>query len=127
MTIRTVSVQRFSVTSHKPFSDVVAAFEAAISHPDMSELHRQISGADSYAEVERAVSKATRGAELIEFMRLDLGKILRKKRATAPHSLRFIVGNPVIMSQMVERVADAGSYAPVTILIDERSDGVPRS
>jgi hypothetical protein len=28
------------------------------------------------------------------------------------------------MKQMVEHVPDAGSYAPVTILIDERPDGV---
>ncbi len=28
------------------------------------------------------------------------------------------------MSSMVQHVPDAGSYAPVTILIDERSDGV---
>jgi hypothetical protein len=28
------------------------------------------------------------------------------------------------MKQMAERVPDAGSYAPVTILVDERADGV---
>lgn len=35
-----------------------------------------------------------------------------------------MAGNPLIMKQMVEHVPDAGWYAPVTILIDERSDGV---
>jgi hypothetical protein len=39
-------------------------------------------------------------------------------------SLRLVVGNPVIMKQMVKFVPDAGSYAPGTILVDERSDGV---
>jgi hypothetical protein len=28
------------------------------------------------------------------------------------------------MKQMIEHAPDAGSYAPVTILIDERADGV---
>jgi hypothetical protein len=28
------------------------------------------------------------------------------------------------MKQMLEHVPDAGSYAPVTILVDERADGV---
>jgi hypothetical protein len=28
------------------------------------------------------------------------------------------------MKEMAKRVPDAGSYAPVTILVDERSDGV---
>ena len=34
------------------------------------------------------------------------------------------VGNPLIMKEMAKNIPDAGSYAPVTILIDERSDGV---
>jgi uncharacterized protein (DUF302 family) len=56
---------------------------------------------------------------------MDLGEVLRKRNgAAASQSLRVVVGNPVIMSQMVQHVPDAGSYAPVTILIDERPDGV---
>jgi uncharacterized protein (DUF302 family) len=61
----------------------------------------------------------------MEFTRFDLGEILRKEKGSdAPNSLRLVVGNPLIMEQMVEHVPDAGSYAPVTILIDERLDGV---
>jgi hypothetical protein len=37
---------------------------------------------------------------------------------------RLIMGNPLIMQQMARHVPDAGSYAPVTVLVDERSDGV---
>jgi uncharacterized protein (DUF302 family) len=36
----------------------------------------------------------------------------------------LVIGNPLIMRQMVQHVPDAGSYAPVTILVDERLDGV---
>jgi len=60
----------------------------------------------------------------MEVARFDLGEILRKERAAAPRSLRLVAGNPLIMKQMVEHVPDASSYAPVTILIDERPDGV---
>jgi uncharacterized protein (DUF302 family) len=61
----------------------------------------------------------------MEFMRLDLGDVLRKRNgAAARQSMRLLVGNPVTMSSMVQHVPDAGSYAPVTILIDERADGV---
>ena len=38
--------------------------------------------------------------------------------------MRFLIGNPLIMKEMVKHVPDAGSYAPITILVDERSDGV---
>ena len=61
---------------------------------------------------------------LMEFTRFDLGEILRQEHGTtAPRSLRLVAGNPLIMKQMVEHLPDAGSYAPVTILIDERPDG----
>jgi hypothetical protein len=38
--------------------------------------------------------------------------------------VRLVIGNPLIMKEMAKRVPDAGSYAPVTVLIDERPDGV---
>jgi hypothetical protein len=40
--------------------------------------------------------------------------------------VRLIVGNPVTMGQMTRHVADAGSYAPVTILIQQIPDGGTR-
>jgi uncharacterized protein (DUF302 family) len=39
-------------------------------------------------------------------------------------SLRLVIGNPVVMKEMAKHVPDAASYAPVTILIDARADGV---
>jgi uncharacterized protein (DUF302 family) len=38
--------------------------------------------------------------------------------------MRFLIGNPLVMKKMVEHVPDAGSYAPTTVLVDERADGV---
>jgi hypothetical protein len=38
--------------------------------------------------------------------------------------VRLVIGNPLIMKEMAKHVPDAGSYAPVTILVDERPDGV---
>ncbi len=60
----------------------------------------------------------------MEFTRFDLGEILRKESGAAtPRILRIVAGNPLIMKEMAKHVPDAGSYAPVTILIDERADG----
>ena len=123
--IKELKVQRFSVTSSKGFHDIVAAIEAAVGHPDMRSFAKNVGAAKTFPEVERIVREATGPSELMEFTRMDLGNVLRKRIGTeARRSLRFIVGNPVIMSSMVEHVPDAGSYAPVTILIDERADAV---
>ena len=59
------------------------------------------------------------------FMKLDHGAILRKETGLdTPRIVRVVIGNPLIMKEMVKHVPDAGSYAPVTILVDERPDGV---
>jgi uncharacterized protein (DUF302 family) len=120
-----IKIQRFSVISSRNFHDVVAAFEKAIGHPDMSSFSRSLGAAKTFAEVEALVQGALGPSGLMEFTRMDLGAVLRKRNgADARQSLRFVVGNPVIMSAMLQHVPDAGSYAPVTVLIDERADGV---
>jgi uncharacterized protein (DUF302 family) len=59
------------------------------------------------------------------FAEFDHGAIVRKGTGRdTPRMIRFVIGNPLIMRQMVQHVPDAGSYAPVTVLIDERPDGV---
>jgi uncharacterized protein (DUF302 family) len=59
------------------------------------------------------------------FMELDHGAILRKETGRdTPKIVRFLIGNPLIMKEVVKHVPDAGSYAPVAILVDERPEGV---
>jgi len=125
MATKEIRVQRFSVTFSRSFRDVVAALEAAIGHPDMNSFTKSLAAAKTFAEVEKIVGGATGSKELMEFTRMDLSAVLRKRNGTeAGQSLRLIVGNPVIKSSMLQYVPDAGSYAPVTILVDERADGV---
>ena len=62
------------------------------------------------------------------FMQLDHGAVLQKETAQdTPRIIRFLIGNPLIMKEMAKYVPDAGSYAPVTVLVDERADGVHMS
>jgi uncharacterized protein (DUF302 family) len=59
------------------------------------------------------------------FMQLDQGAVLQKETGQdTPRIIRLLIGNPLIMKEMVKHVPDAGSYAPVTLLVDERADGV---
>jgi len=122
---RQIHVERMTVTSSKPLGDVVKILEASVGHPDMSVFPKEIAAAQSEAELERIVNRATGASGLMIFMRLDLGEVLRKEQgASARKSLRYLIGNPVTMKAMAKHVPDAGSYAPVTILVDERPDGV---
>jgi uncharacterized protein (DUF302 family) len=59
------------------------------------------------------------------FLELDHGAVLRKETGLdKPNIVRLVIGNPLVMKEMAKHVPDAGSYAPVTVLVDERSDGV---
>ena len=125
MTIRKVEIERFSMTSSKPFEVVVAALEASIGHPDMVEFVKAIEGTRTFAELENEVNRCLGRKGLMMFMRFDHDVILRKEtRLDTPKIVRFLIGNPFIMKEMTKYIPDAGSYAPVTILVDERPDGV---
>ena len=41
-----------------------------------------------------------------------------------PRIIRLLIGNPLIMKEMAKHVPDAGSCAPITVLVDERPNGV---
>jgi uncharacterized protein (DUF302 family) len=120
-----IDVRRWSVTSSKPFEGVVDAVDAAVGHPDMKEFSADVSTARTADDLEAVVQRALGKSGFMEFARFDLGVVLEKELGgQAPGSLHLVIGNPLIMKEMVKRVPDAGSYAPVTVLIDERPDGV---
>ena len=125
MATREISIQRFSLTSSKPFREIVAAIDAQIGHPDMKAFQQAINAAKNTEDLEKVVQGAIGPAGFMEFARFDQGEILRKEQGTrARPVLRMVIGNPLIMKEMVKLTPDAGSYAPVTVLIDEREDGI---
>ena len=123
--IAKIEVERFSLTTAKPFDEVVAGVNAGIGHPDMAEFARSTHEARSFVELKSAVEKGLSEAGLMLFMQLDQGAVVQKETGQdTPRIIRFIIGNPLIMKEMAKHVPDAGSYAPVTVLVDERADGV---
>src|SRR5216683_5548084 len=123
--IRKIEIERFSLTTSKAFDEVIAGVNAAIGHPDMAEFARSTHEAHSFAELKSAVEKGLSESGLMLFMQLDHGAVVRKQTGRdTPRIIRFVIGNPLIMMEMAKHVPDAGSYAPVTVLVDERADGV---
>jgi uncharacterized protein (DUF302 family) len=125
MTTENIDVRRWSVTSSQPSEIVVAAIDAAIGHPNMKEFSAEIVAAKTAAGLEAVVQRAPGKSGFMEFARFDLGAVLKKGLSgQAPNSLHMAIGNPPIMKELVKGIPDAGSYAPVTFLIDNRPDGV---
>jgi uncharacterized protein (DUF302 family) len=120
-----VNVQRWSITSRKPFDTVLAAVEDAIGRPNMVEFTARVAAATTFEEMQSVINERVSEIGLMEFMRLDHGAVLAKAGVEgSPKMVRLIIGNPLIMQSMARLVPDAGSYAPVTVLVDDRADGV---
>ena len=125
MTTKKIAVERATFVSKRAFDDVLGRLDKGIGRTNFGELSRRMNGTATLEEYESIVHGAVGSAELMEFMRLDLGAVLQRYPAVRAYRIvRIIAGNPLIMKQMVEHVPDAGSYAPVTILVFERKDGV---
>jgi hypothetical protein len=125
MTTLDFTVRRFSVVSPRPFEEVVARLTATIGQPDVLAFQKEMGAATNLAELEAVVGNAIGTSQLMEFARYNAGAVLCKARGRpGPRILRLVIGNPLIMKDMAERVPDAAAYAPLTLLIDEREDGV---
>jgi hypothetical protein len=125
-----VRVRRHVFTSERPFAEIMDGIYGGISQPDIESLFRQLAASTSYEQFTSLVRRAQGSAGLMRFLALELDKAL----ALDPHAhssaglglLRLIAGNPVTMGEMTRHVPDAGSYAPVTILIQQLPGGGTR-
>jgi hypothetical protein len=122
--IRKIEIERFSLIASKPFDDVVAAINAGIGHPDMAEFWISTQKAHSAAELESTIASAVGKTGLMLFVAFDQGGIVGTATGRDCRIIRFMIGNALIMKEMAKHVPDAGSYAPTTVLVDERTDGV---
>jgi hypothetical protein len=62
MTIAKVEVERFSLTSLKPFDAVVAALKSAVGQPDVVEFFKETRATKSFPDLERVVQPRPNGA-----------------------------------------------------------------
>ena len=123
--IRKIEMERFTVTSSKPFDVVVAGIKASVGHPNMASLWQAVQRATTSTELGAAIQPTLGKTGLMQFVEFDHGMVIRKgTEHRTSKMVRMVIGNPLIMKEMAKRVPDAGSYAPVTVLVDERVDGV---
>src|SRR5260221_13360367 len=109
--IRKIEIERFNLTTSKPFDEVIAGVNAAIGHPDMAEFGRSTHEARSFAELQSAVEKGLSQVGLMLFMQLDHGGSMgQEKGRQTPKKIRFVGCNPPLIEEKGKHVSDAGSY-----------------
>jgi len=125
-----VVMRRHVLASDRPFDEVLAGIFSGISQPDIAQLFSKLETSGTYQQFSSLVEQAQGRAGLMRFWQLDLDNALTLDPEapdwTGRRLVRLIAGNPVTMGQMTRHVADAGSYAPVTVLIEETPDGGTR-
>ena len=121
-----IPVRRHVLTSERPFQVVLDSIYTGISQPDIGALFARLAASTSYDEFTALVRQAQGSAGLIRFLQLDDDHVLAldpQADQAGCRLVRLIAGNPVTMGQMTRHLPAAGSYAPVTILIQELPGG----
>jgi Domain of unknown function DUF302 len=125
-----VMVRRHMFESERPFQAVLDGIFSGISRPDMEALFAKQAETTSYEQFSDLFRQAQGSAGLMLFWQLDDDKVFTydpdAREQAGRRLVRLIAGNPVTMGQMSRHVPDAGSYAPVTILVQELPDGGTR-
>ena len=125
MAVQTIEVQRFSLTTSRSFEAVVASLKAGVGRLDLAAFASASKSPGTFAELEEVINRDMGKTHLMLFLEFDHGAVLRKETGlNKPKIVRLVIGNPLVMKEMAKHVPDAGSYAPVTVLVDERDDGV---
>ena len=128
--VEDILVRRHVFDSDRPFSQVLADIFGGISQPDIGMLFSRLATSTSYEEFRSLVARTQGSSGLMRFLQLDLDHALtldpQAQDRAGLRLVRLIAGNPVTMGEMTRSVPDAGSYAPVTILIQELPDGRSR-
>lgn len=125
MSVSTIQVERLTVVSKQPFETVISSLESAVGRPDLPTFLGGLKSAASLLEIEQLVARSVSELGLMIFLKFDTSSIFRLEPGFEQRKAqRFLIGNPLVMMDMAKHVPEAIGYAPITVLVDERQDGV---
>jgi hypothetical protein len=75
--IAKIEVERFSLTSSRPFDEVLGVIKGAVGNPEHG-FAKTTLAARTFVELESAVRKGLGKTGLMRFMELDHGVVIRK-------------------------------------------------
>ncbi len=122
MAIQEVKVQRFSLTTSRSFEAVVASLKAGVGRLDLAAFASASKSSGTFADLKEVINRNMGESGLMLFLEFDHGAVVRKETGIAkPKIIRLVIGKPLVMKEMAKHVPDAGSLAPVTVLVNERA------
>src|ERR1700694_4110560 len=118
MSVRKIEVERFSLTTSRPFESVVCALKSSIGQLDLAAFARASKSSGTLAELEEVINRNMGESGRMLFLEFDHGAVVRKETGlTKPKIMRLVIGNPLVMKERPKDVPEAGPYAPVALLV----------
>jgi len=120
-----VTVDRLTFVSSKPVHQVIQAFESWLSSK-LEETSKIIDVSKRTAEEKEKVwGEASKPLGLFLFRKFNMSETQAHFFPSPPPiTLRYLVGNPFIMQRISQYIPDVVYYAPRTVVITDRLDGV---
>src|SRR5580704_15256987 len=79
MPVRKVEVERFSLTTSRPFESVVCALKSSIGELDLAEFASASKSSGTFAELEEVINRNMGESGLMLFLEFDHGAVVRKE------------------------------------------------
>jgi len=105
------SITLLTFSSRKPFDAVVADFEKQLGRFD------EAKAIASGEKLQAAVNEMTGPSGLMIIGALQMGRILPALTSSPGKAVQYLVGNPLIASEMAQQNILAALYAPPRVLI----------
>src|SRR6266446_10950659 len=105
---RRIAVERVSFTSRKSLRRVLSKFDTAVGRPNIEEFWNRVAATKTRLEMEKVVESTLGPSGFMEFARFDHGGVVHKgESGDYSKVFRLVIGNPLIMREMVKHVPDA--------------------
>jgi hypothetical protein len=83
MPVRKVEVERFSLTTSRPFESVVCALKSGIGQLDLAAFASASKSSGTFAELEEVINRNIGESGLMLFLEFDHGAVVRKDTGLA--------------------------------------------
>jgi uncharacterized protein (DUF302 family) len=110
------SINLLTFNSSKSFDEVASAFEKQLGRLDQEQA---LSAPGDFAE---RVQRMEGSSGLMIIAILEMDRLVPSLTASATHARQYLVGNPLIASQMAKLDTLAALYAPPRVLIYTRDE-----
>lgn len=114
-----------TVTSSKPYEQVIKTLESVLGEDDSRSFAEMVGATGTWDEFVREIEQRVGESGFVIFAQIDHGAWMSRV-AHDMKGMLYVIGNPLIAKQMLEHTPEVGLYVPVRIYVHEDERGTTR-